>query len=173
MSDLKLWWTGRTQPRPPRNSMPGEVFAWEDHKNREWQISFDIGVRQGRRQAVGFHLVAGPANDSGIDTDLLRSIPFGALLTEHLKHAAPENNTPIATDKQKGTKRGVQLDDSVLSLVADLYRHALNIGLSPSAHIAQEMNISPSAAAKRIQAARKAAFLKPARRGKPGERQET
>lgn len=153
--------------------MPGEVFTWEDHKSGEWQIAFDVAVRQGRRQAVGFHLVAGPANNSGIDTELLRSLPFGRMLTEYLKHTAPKTIAPMPTEKQKGTKRGTPLDDSVLSLVADLYRHAINTGLSPTVHISQQMNISPSAAAKRIQAARKAAFLKPARRGKPGERQET
>ena len=164
-------WTTRTEPRTPRGSTKGEIFAWSDTKDNEWQISFEIAVRQGRRQAVGMHIVASPQNNHGIDTDVIRSLPFAGLLTEYLKHHSTNSHAPSPSAKEKGTKRGSRLDDDILSMVADLYRHAINNGLSPTQHIAKTMSISPSGAAKRIQAARQAEFLKPARKGKSGEQE--
>jgi hypothetical protein len=171
MTTPEIWWTERKEPRTPQGSVRGEVFAWSDNKNNEWQICFDVAVRQGRRQAVGIHIVASPHNDNGLTSEAMRSLPFGALITEYLKHQANKRPAPATSEKVKGTKRGTPLDNEVLKTVADLYRHAVNNGISPTSHIAETMNISPSGAAKRIQAARQAAFLKPARRGKPGERE--
>jgi hypothetical protein len=171
MGTPNIWWTERTEARTPRGSTKGEIFAWSDNKDNEWQISFEIAVRQGRRQAVGMHIVASPHNDKGIDTDVVRSLPLAGLLTEYLKHHSTNSPPPSLAAKEKGTKRGSRLDDEILSRVADLYRHAIDNGLSPTKHIATTMSISHSGAAKRIQAARQSAFLKPARPGKSGERE--
>jgi hypothetical protein len=172
MTNPKMTWTGRTEARTPRGSSNGEIFIWSDKKQNEWQISFDIALRHGRRQAVGIHIVASPQNDVGLSSDAMRDLPFAALLIEYLKKQSTKTPSPAPSEKMKGTKRGTSLDEEVLKAVADLYRYAVNSGISPSAHIAETMNISPSAAAKRIQAARQAAFLKPARPGKSGEREE-
>ena len=167
-----MTWTGRSESRTPRGSTSGEVFTWADKRHNEWQIRFDIAMRQGRRQAVGIHILASPHNDVGITSDAMRDLPFAALLNEYLKRESLGTLSPIPSEKLKGTKRGAPLDDEVLKTVADLYRFAVNSGISPTKHIAETMKISPSAAAKRIQAARQAAFLKPARPGKSGEREQ-
>lgn len=172
MTSPEIWWTGRKEARTPRGSNRGEVFAWADNNKDEWQVSFDIAVRQGRRQAVGIHIVASPQNNNGMTSEALRSLPLAALVNEYLKHSSTDQSTPKLSEKEKGTKRGTPLDEEILKMVAALYRHAVNHGLSPTAHIAKEMNISTSGAAKRIQAARQATFLKPARRGKSGEIEE-
>ena len=171
MTKPKMVWTGRTEARTPRGSSSGEIFTWSDNKSNEWQINFDIALRQGRRQAVGIHIVASPHNNHGLTTEAIRSLPFAALLNEYLKQQASTSNSPTPTEKVKGTRRGTPLDEEVLKMVADLYRHAVNSGISPKTHIAETMNISPSGASKRIQAARQSAFLKPARPGKSGERE--
>ena len=172
MTKPKMTWTARTEARTPRGSSSGEIFTWSDTKENDWQISFDIALRQGRRQAVGIHIVASPQNDNGLTTDAMRNLPFAALLNEYLKKQSTKTPSPSPSEKIKGTKRGTPLGDEILRTVADLYRYAVNSGISPATHIAETMNVSPSGAAKRIQAARRAAFLKPARPGKSGERGE-
>lgn len=169
MSPTPLNWTGRQEPRPPRSSTPGEVFMWTDSKKNEWQFSFEIATRQGRKQPVAFHIVASPTNTTGLTTELLREIPLASFFTEQLKKNASRTDNPKTSPKLSGSKQGSSLDPSVLRLVAELYRHAINTGVSPTKHIASEMGISQSAAAKRIQRARQDAYLNPALPGRPGE----
>jgi hypothetical protein len=169
MPTTRLSWTGRQEPRPPRSSSPGEVFIWSDSKRNEWQFSFEIATRQGRKQPVAFHIVASPTNTTGLTTELLREIPLAAFFTEQLKKTASRIDRPTTSPKLSGPKQGSSLDPSVLQLVAELYRHAINTGISPSKHIASEMGISQSAAAKRIQRARQDAYLNQALPGRSGE----
>jgi hypothetical protein len=104
-----------------------------------------------------------------LTTELLREIPLAAFFTEQLKKTASRIDRPTTSPKLSGPKQGSSLDPSVLQLVAELYRHAINTGISPSKHIASEMGISQSAAAKRIQRARQDAYLNQALPGRSGE----
>jgi hypothetical protein len=163
-------WTNSTRTHTPEESTASEVCIWTDPHNHRWQISFDTATRQGRAQPVGLHITAMPDNNSGLTTEVIRAFPMSRIFLEHLRREQRHSPAPLTSIKHKGPRRGAPLDDNVLELVTELYRYAINTGLSPTKHIADEMKIAPSTAAKRIQRARKSGRLKPARPGKPGER---
>jgi hypothetical protein len=145
------------------------AFTWTDRNKKDWQVTFEITNPGGRRQPIGFKITAAPDNQTQLTSEILRSFPFTRVFTLYLaKNSSAQTRTDVSI-KQKGPRRGTPLDNSTLELVAQIYRQALNTGLSPTKLIAEQMNISTSTAAKRIQKAREQFFLKPALPGKPGE----
>ena len=147
------------------------AFIWTDRNKKDWHVAFEITNHSGRSQPIGFKITAAPDNQTQLTSETLRSFPFTRVFTQYLtKNSSAQTRTDVSI-KQKGPRRGTPLENSTLELVAQIYRHALNTGFSPTKLIAEQMNISTSTAAKRIQKAREQFFLKPAHPGKPGERE--
>jgi hypothetical protein len=169
MKKAKVLWTGRGHIYSPIDSKLGKVMKWADTDNRSWEIQFHSAIRQGRKQAVGFHITASRKNDKPLTAELMRSIPFATMFIEELQRRSSKDVELGSPPKYTGSKQGVALDDTVLQFVATLYRHALDTGQSPPQYIAKQMGISKSAATKRIQRARQHSHLGKAKPGKPGE----
>ena len=147
------------------------AHTWTDLNKNDWRITFEITNHKGRRQPIGFKITAATDNQTPLTSETLRSFPFTRIFAQYLaKDSSAQTRTDISI-KQKGPQRGTPLQNSTLESVAQIYRHALNTGVSPTKLIAEQMNISTSTAAKRIQKAREQFFLKPANPGKPGERE--
>jgi hypothetical protein len=106
--------------------------------------------------------------DVPLSAGTLRRLPIGTLNDEARRGAAfvaeasarHGQSSAVFEDMGEGPRRGRPLGNDDLAKVAAVYRDAYGVrGVHVTEHVAKTFNISKSAAAKRIAAARKAGLL--------------
>lgn len=107
-----------------------------------------------------------------ITMDVLKSMPLVRLRTFAANSGLLTGLVRISTSNGTHTTTSAGPDELAtlpeLDRVAIAYRAALFFGYAPTAAVAETLGVSPSVAAKRVQAARRAGLLEPTTKGKKG-----
>jgi hypothetical protein len=157
---------GTVSTHPDPKGRPTSVIGLPDC---QLYVAWDIV--HGRLEPVDVRVEAYPGET--VTAETLRAIPFGRLIAE--KRRSQESlhryvaRHAAEPERVKEALRVADAAGANLEGVAALYREAHALGRSARQEIAEAFDISPSTAAKRIMAARKAGLLGPARPGKAGE----
>lgn len=145
---------------------------WRDRDGRRWTVHFEWGDVGGRAECIGLR-VENPmtARDwRPVTAKLLQRLPVGALIDQARRARAAEaadnaKHFPHLAERMQrqaeryGARRGRALDPETLAAVAEVYTAAWNDSRPPVQAVADAFFISRSAAAKRVQAARRAGHL--------------
>jgi hypothetical protein len=137
------------------------LFNWTDHNGRNWSITVKVVPQFG--YALSELSIRPTSPGYALTQTIVRQMPIleweRTTLAAHAAHL-----TTAATALHSPPHSGRPHSDHDLSLVADIYRTALNARLPARKAVADAFNISQSTAAKRVMAARKRGLLPPVRR---------
>lgn len=129
-----------------------------------WDIEFIYKYVRGVRTLVGFHIVASDKNpDAELTHETFRSVQIKTLFIQWL--ASTKKDFIVIDPSFVGPKKGILPDAEYLQLIKDLYAEALDFGLQPNNYIADKLQISHSAAKKRVNIARENGYLPIAHKG--------
>ena len=148
---------------------PATIKNWV-HRGHRYPVRIYWAVIDGRYEPVEVTISGGAGRK--IDAQLLRRLPFGQIVsTARRNHKdlvadtvrseanAARRQAALQRRKQWGPQRGVPLSPDDLDAVAAVYLAAYDAGLPVTRAVADEFDISPSTAGKRIWAARQAGLL--------------
>ena len=140
-----------------------EVKGWSDSKGREWNISIETTIINGRQEPVGMHVYS---NESvRLTQSTIRELPFKDFLQdwENFQHEFAHRSTGITgamsvgePQRGRGSRR---LTETELMKVAEVYMDAYANHLPVQETVALTLGIPVSTACKRIAAARERGLL--------------
>jgi len=158
------------------------IVRWPDEAFGPWECVVDWTVIDGRAECTGLttRWVGDRATAQPITVRQLRRIPIGELIdrarSEHAQllleietleprgstRSSQQRSALDAAPRRRGRPR--QITDEDLKQVARVYEAAYADGASPTIAVANELNLSHSAAGARVRRARDAGHLAEARR---------
>ena len=140
-----------------------EVKGWSDSKGREWNISIETTIINGRQEPVGMHVYS---NESvRLTQSTIRELPFKDFLQdwENFQHEFAHRSAGITgamsvgePQRGRGSRR---LTETELMKVAEVYMDAYANHLPVQETVALTLGIPVSTACKRIAAARERGLL--------------
>ena len=140
-----------------------EVKGWSDSKGREWNVSIETTIINGRKEPVGMHVYS---NESvRLTQSTIREVPFKDFLQdwENFPHDFAQRRTGItgamSVGEPKRSRGSARLSMYELQEVADIYMDAYQNHLPVQETVALTLGIPVSTACKRIAAARKQGLL--------------
>lgn len=149
---------------PNLDSQYSGTMEYITPEGNTWDIEFIYKPVRGVRTLIGFHIVASDKNpDAELTHDTFRSVQIKTLFTQWL--ASTKKDFITINSSFVGPKMGVIPDASYLELIRDLYTEAIDAGLQPNLYIADKLQISHSAAKKRVNIAREKGYLPVAHKG--------
>ena len=154
--------------RLDQKSFDAVLTRYSKQGKPELEVLFEWKVI-GRRREVVCVCIRSAGLMSALTASDIRSIPFSLLETMERQMKAESDIRGKQSEFKSGPHSGKPLTSDELRNVADLYREARNLGTSTARHISSHLQISESAVAKRISAARKAGLLGESLGTKAGE----
>ncbi len=162
------------------------ILKWsiEHEKHRTWDAVVMLHASNGGKYRLLLEFKAAGRSEELVRTQLealtrtkpigatiLRAVPFGEIEVAAKQHRAKltAKRVPMRSRQNRGPQHGRRLSDSDLKRIGEIYLQSSIEGEPPRVNIAREFDISTSAAAKRIMAARRRGFLGSALVGKIGE----
>lgn len=165
-----------TTIRPPHPLGSGFAMAWErdvhiDDPGLEVVLDLRLEVDDGRLVVERLEASRRPGGPP-ISVDLLKSLPLVGLVARASTSGLLSGLVRVRSAGSGHRVAPASLDD-VLELpegerVALIYRAALFFGMPPTAAVAETLEISRDAAAKRVQAARREGLLERTNKGQKG-----
>ncbi len=123
----------------------------------------------GDRLVVSKLTAEGRPGGPPVSADLLRAIPLARMAPEAIEGSLG-GLVKVRSTGRKGSRITPGNLDALpmLERVAVIYRAALFLGQPPTTMVAETLDVTRDAAAKRVQAARSAGLLEPTSKGKKG-----
>ena len=136
---------------------PDVAVEWTDQHGNRFVIDFDLRLSNDTTTIVGL-AIRGATGKEPLTQTIIRSIPLEKILREELNEVIEMERRQVSTTV--GPRRGrAGLPDQVLVEVAEIYRDALRRRQPVQQAVADAMQISRSAAAKRIMSARQKGLI--------------
>lgn len=152
--------------------LPEEVSV--DDSSLDVLVKLELDIEDGRVVVSRFCAERRPGGPP-ITMDILKSVPLVRLRTFAANTGLLTGLVRISTTDGTHTVRPATAEDVAaltalpeLDRVAIVYRAALFYGYPPTVKVAEALDVSPSVAAKRVQAARRAGLLEPTTPGRKG-----
>ena len=146
-----------------KKSDRGLEGRWSDSKGREWNISIETTIINGRHEPVGMHVFSDES--VRLTQSIIRELPFKDFLQdwENFPHDFAQRRTGItgamSVGEPKRSRGSARLSMYELQEVADIYMDAYKNHLPVQETVALTLGIPVSTACKRIAAARKQGLL--------------
>ena len=140
-----------------------EVKGWSDSKGREWNISIETTIINGRHEPVGMHVFSDES--VRLTQSIIRELPFKDFLQdwENFPHDFAQRSTGItgamSVGEPKRARGSARLSMYELQEVADIYMDAFKAHLPVQETVALTLGIPKSTACKRINLVRKKGLL--------------